>query len=161
MSRYTKYIAGGVLALAISGVAHAQTATQTVGFEVQTINQISVAAGSPSLVITTAVAGSQPTQATAASSYSITTNDTTKKITIEIDQNMPANVTLKATLAAPSGGTSAGAKTLSTTPVDAVTGVGKVVGSGLAINYTLDATVAAGVVAADTRIVTLTIVAGP
>jgi hypothetical protein len=159
MSRYSMFVACGAMCLA-SGVAHAQTASQTVGFEVQSINVLS-ATGSPSLVINTAVPGSQPTQATASGSYAITTNEASRKITIEIDTLMPANVTLKATLAAPTGASSAGPITLTTTPTDAVTAVATVAQSGLSISYTLDATVAAGVVPAGTRHVTLTIVAGP
>jgi hypothetical protein len=159
MSRYSMFVACGAVCLA-SGAAHAQTATQAVGFQVQAINVLS-AAGTPSLVITTAVPGSQPTQATASGSYSITTNDSSRKITVEIDANMPTGVTLGATLAAPGTGSSAGAVTLSTTPADAVTGIYRVIGSSLAISYTLDATVSAGIVPAGSRTVTLTIVAGP
>jgi hypothetical protein len=154
------FVAGAALSLVAGGVLHAQQATQSVGIEIQSINQIAVT-GSPSLVINTAVAGAQPTQATASASYAITTNDTVRKITVEINQNMPNNTLLKITMAPPTGGTSAGAITLSTTPQDAVTGFGMVTGTGLAIGYTLDATVAAGLLAPTTRTVTFTIVAGP
>ena len=57
-------------------LASAQTATQTVTFAVNAINQIS-ATGSPSLTVTTATAGSQPTDAIdAASTWAVTTNQT-------------------------------------------------------------------------------------
>jgi len=161
MSRYTK-ITAGVLALAITaGTLHAQSsANQTVTYEVQTINQIAVT-GSPSLTITTATAGSQPTEVTATGSYAITVNDTARKITIGLNSDMPTDVTLTATLAAPTGATSAGALTLSSTAQDAVTGITCVIGSALNIAYALDATVEAGVVASANKTVTLTIVAGP
>jgi hypothetical protein len=159
MSRYSMLVACGAVCL-VTTAAHAQTATQSVAFEVQAINVLS-AAGSPSLTITTAVPGSQPTQATAAGSYAITTNDSSKKITIQISGNMPPGVTLGATLTAPGTGTSAGAVTLSTTAVDAVTGIYRVIGSALPISYTLDALVTAGVVAPGARTVTLTIVSVP
>jgi len=159
MSRVRMFVAGTALSLA-AGIVQAQTATQSVGIQVQSINQITVA-GAPSLVINTAVAGSQPTQATASGTYAITTNDTSRIITVEIDSDMPANTTLKVTMAAPSGGTSTGPVTLSTTPQNAVTGFGMVIGSNLAIGYTLDATVSAGIIAATTRTVTFTIIAGP
>lgn len=160
MSRIRMFIAGTALSLTAGGIAHAQTATQVVGIQVQSINQIAVT-GSPSLVINAAVAGSQPTQATASGTYAITTNDTSRIVTVEIDNNMPANTTLKITMGAPSGGTSAGAVTLSTTPQNAVTGFGMVIGSALSIGYTLDATVSAGIIAATSRTVTFTIIAGP
>jgi hypothetical protein len=154
------------VALALIGVlvargAAAQTATQTVAFEVQAINQISVT-GSPSLIINSASAGGAPTAATASASYDITTNGTNEKITAQLDTDMPTGVTLSASLAAPSTGTSAGAKSLSqTTAQDMVTGISTESQTGLAINYTLNATAAAGVVPAGTRTVTYTITAGP
>ncbi|HXT13989.1 MAG TPA: hypothetical protein VN706_00065 [Gemmatimonadaceae bacterium] len=161
MSPCTKFAAGAALMLvALSGVSQAQ-ATQTVTFAVQEINQIS-ASGSPSLTISTATAGSQPTQATATGHYAITTNDSTRKITIALDDTMPTDVTLKATLAAPAAsGASAGALTLTKVAQDAVTGITQVAESNLLISYTLDALVTAGVVNSSTRTVTLTIVAGP
>ncbi|MGH7617015.1 MAG: hypothetical protein ACREPM_07305 [Gemmatimonadaceae bacterium] len=160
MSRVRRFIAGIALSLTAGGLAQAQTATQSVGIQVQSIDQITVA-GAPSLVINAAVAGSQPTQATASGTYAITTNDTSRIVTVEIDNDMPANTLLKITMAAPTGGTSAGAITLSSTPQNAVTGFGMVIGSGLAIGYTLDATVAAGLIASTSRTVTFTIIAGP
>ena len=151
------------LALAASAFAardaSAQTATQTVSYEVAAINEISVS-GSPSLLINDATPGSGLTSATAGGTYAITTNQTNRKITAEIDSNMPAGVTLSVSLAAPSGGTSAGAVTLSTTAQDVVTGVSNVNQSGLSISYGLSATVAAGVVPAGNRTVTYTITAG-
>src|SRR5262245_57955357 len=110
MSRYSMYLAVGALTLA--GAAQAQTATQSVSFEVQAINKNSVT-GSPSLVINTATAGSQPTQATYnTSTYSITTNQADRKITASINSDMPSGVTLKVNLTAPAGGSvSTGATT--------------------------------------------------
>ncbi|HET6230091.1 MAG TPA: hypothetical protein VFE05_08480 [Longimicrobiaceae bacterium] len=145
--------------LAFAGAAHAQTATQSVAYEVQAINQIAFT-GSPSLTISTATAGSAPTSVTANGSYAITTNETDRKITAELDSDMPAGTTLSVTLAAPSGATSAGAVSLSTTAQDVVTGISTVNQSGLNAGYTLAATVAAGVVPAGSREVTYTVVAG-
>ena len=145
----------------LSGAASlsAQTATQSVSFQVDAINQISVA-GSPSLVINTASAGSAPTQASAAATWSVTTNQTTAKITASINSAMPSGLTLQVNLSAPSGGTSAGAQTLSATAVDVVTGITKLAQSGIAIGYTLDATPGAGVISSTSRTVTYTITGG-
>lgn len=147
------------LAALSAGKAAAQSATQDVSFEVQAINQLTFS-GSPSLVISTATAGSAPTSATANATYAITTNETGRKITAGIDSDMPSGTTLSVSLAAPSGGTSAGAVQLGTTAQDVVTGVSTVNASGLNVTYTLQATAAAGVVPAGTRTVTYTIVAG-
>lgn len=159
--KYVRHAA--VLAVAAAAFAapraHAQTATQTVSYEVTAINEISVT-GSPSLVINDATAGSGLTSATASGTYAVTTNQTNRKITAQLDASMPAGVTLSVALAAPTGGTSAGVVSLSTTAQDVVTGVSSVNESGLSIGYTLSATVAAGVVPAGNRTVTYTITAG-
>lgn len=149
-----------LIACTAGAASAAGTATQDVNYEVQAINELAVS-GSPSLTISTAVAGSAPTQATnASSSYAITTNQSSRKITAAINTAMPAGVTLKATLAAPSGATSQGAVTLGTVAVDAVTGISTLNESGKTITYTLDATAAAGVVALSSKTVTYTIAAG-
>ena len=156
--RYAAALAVAASALAAHD-ASAQTATQTVSYEVAAINEISVA-GSPSLVINDATPGSGLTSATASGTYAITTNQANRKVTAQIDSNMPSGVTLSVTLAAPTGGTSAGAVNLSTVAQDVVTGVSNVNQSGLSIGYELSATVAAGVVPAGNKTVTYTITAG-
>lgn len=147
------------LLVGASGAAAAQTATQTVTFQVDAINQIAFS-GSPSLVINTATAGSNPTAATAGATWAVTTNQSTAKITASIASNMPAGLTLTVNLTAPTGGTSAGAQALSTTSVDVVTGITKIAEGALALSYSLVATAAAGVVASTTRTVTYTITGG-
>jgi len=139
----------------------AQTATQNVTVEVTAISRISVS-GAASLQINTAVAGSAPTQAThTSSSYSITTNETNQKITGSLSSNVATGLTLQVSLAAPSGGTSAGYRPLSTEAVNLVTGITKLNESSRTISFTLDATAAAGVVPSSTHILTYTVTAGP
>jgi hypothetical protein len=142
-----------------SSAAAAQTANQTVTFQVDAINQIAFS-GSPSLVINTATAGSAPTAATANVSWAVTTNQTGAKITASIGSNMPSGLTLTVNLASPTGGSSAGAQSLSTTSVDLVTGITKLAESSLNVGYSLSATPAAGVVSSTTRTVTYTITGG-
>lgn len=140
--------------------ALAQSATQTITFEVDAINQIAVA-GTPSLLINSASAGSAPTSVTSSgNTWAVTTNQTGAKITASIASAMPTGVTLSANLGAPSGAASAGLKALGTTAVDMVTGITKVNASGLSLSYQLDATAAAGVVTSATRVVTYTITGG-
>ncbi len=137
----------------------AQTANQSVTFQVDAINQVSVA-GSPSLTISTATAGSAPTQASANGTWSVTTNQTGAKVTASLNSAMPSGLTLQVNVGAPSGATSAGAQSLSTTAVDVVTGITKLAQSGMSLGYTLDATAAAGVVSSTSRTVTFTITGG-
>jgi hypothetical protein len=147
------------LMIGASSAAAAQTATQTVTFQVDAINQIAFS-GSPSLVINTATAGSAPTAATASASWAVTTNQSGAKITASIGSNMPAGLTLTASLAAPTGGSSAGAQSLSTIAVDLVTSITKLAEGSLGVTYSLSATPAAGVVSSTTRTVTYTITGG-
>ena len=144
-----------------AGSAAAQSATQNVTFEVAAINQISVSGGAQSLVVNSATAGSAPTSASATVSWAVTTNESNRKITAQLDEDMSANVTLTANMAAPTSGVSGGAKALSLTSAqDMVTSIDTQDASGLSLVYTLSATSAAGVVASDVRIVTYTILSG-
>ena len=151
---------GALVALAAVNTASAQTATQTVTFQVTAINQLAVT-GAPSLVINTAAAGSALTSVTsAANTWSVTTNQSGASITASIPTAMPAGLTLSANLTAPAGATSTGLTALGTTAVNVVTGITKLNAAALALSYQLDATAAAGVVSSATRVVTYTITGG-
>jgi hypothetical protein len=154
-----RILASMALVLGSASAASAQTATQVVTFQVTAINQISFA-GSPSLVVNTATAGSNPTSASDASAtWAVTTNQSNAKVTASINSAMPAGLTLSVALGAPAGTTSIG-NTLGTVAVDLVTGITKLAQNALSVTYTLDATPAAGVVASTTRTVTYTITGG-
>jgi hypothetical protein len=157
--RYAVAALAGLLALAARD-AQAQSANQTVTFEVQAINQIAVT-GSPSLIITTAVAGDAPTSVTAAGSYAITTNQSNRKITASLNTDMPSGVTLSVALTAPAGASApASPVVLTTSAQDVVTGVSLLNAPALSITYTLSATSAAGVVPSSSKTVTYTVTAG-
>ncbi len=130
------------LALIASSTAFAQSnvATQQVSINVSEIAIIAVQ-GSVSMTINQATAGQTPDAATASATYAVTTNGTQKKITAELDSDMPTGLTLNATMAAPSGASSAGKTTLSSSAVDLVTNVTKVRGNGLSLAYEAIATV--------------------
>ena len=155
--------AGRILAtmafLGAASVAQAQSATQNVTFQVNAINQISVA-GSPSLTINTATAGSAPTAATASATWAVTTNQSNAKITAQLDSDMPTGLSLTVNLGAPTGASSAGATALTSSSVDVVTGITKKAEGSLSVGYSLSATTAAGVVSSTSRTVTYTITGG-
>jgi len=159
MRKLTAILATG-LVLGASGLAMAgATANQTVTYEVQAINELSVSGSPDAIIVNAATAGSQPDEASnALTSYAITTNQS-RKITGAIDTAMPSGVTLKIALAAPTGGTSSGDVTLSATAADLVTGISTLAESGKAITYKLSALTTAGVVASAVKTVTLTIAA--
>jgi hypothetical protein len=145
-------------AMAAVNAFAANNVPQTITYQVTAINEISVSGNPGALIVNTAVAGSQPTAATdATTTYGITTNNSSKKITGAINTAMPANTSLKVTLAAPTGGSSAGQVTLTASAQDLVTGIATLAQSGLAISYEFSATLAAGVIASSQKTVTLTI----
>jgi hypothetical protein len=141
MTLIRRFILMTLLLGGFAGSAWAQNATQDVTVVVQEINAISVS-GNVTLTISGATAGSSPTDATnAASSYSLTTNGTSKKITAALDEAYASGITLKVALTAPTAsGSSAGEKTLGTSAVDVVTAVSNVAEGGLQISYTASAT---------------------
>jgi hypothetical protein len=137
------------------------TATQTITFSVNAIDQISVSGNPGAMSVSTATPGSGlDTVTDSSTTYDITTNQSGQKITAVIDSGMPAGVTLQVQLAAPAGATSAGFVTLSTLAADAVTGISTLNQTGLGITYKLSATPVAGSMSSDTRTVTLTITSG-
>jgi DNA-binding response OmpR family regulator len=154
----TTIVCGLLVTAAVS--ASAQTATQTVSFQVDAINLVGVA-GTPNLIVSAATPGSAPNSVTSAGeTWAVTTNQTGAKITASLASNMPAGLTLSATMAAPAGATSAGLQPLSTTAVDMVTTITRLSSPGLSLSYKLDATAAAGVVSTTSRVVTFTITGG-
>jgi hypothetical protein len=150
-------VVAAVLAVICSAAMAASSTTQVVTINVSNINEISVSAA-VTLTIATATAGADPDSVTNnATTYSITTNGSGKKIAGKIDSAMPTGLTLSANLAAPTGGTSVGYVSLTATNQDLVTGITKVKGTP-GITLKLDATPAADpTVTAITRTITYTI----
>ena len=112
------------------------------------------------MVINSAVAGAPPTtQLTSTAQYRVkVASGTTKQIKASINSAMPAGVTMTVSLVAPSGATSVGPVTLTTTPQTVVTNVTNTSFSpNLTITYTLSATSPAGVVASSNKTVTLAV----
>ena len=149
------------LLIGMCGMVYAaDNVNQTVTYSVSAINEISVSGNPAALLVSVATAGSEPDVDTDAStSYAITTNQSSKKITGVLNSAMPDNTLLKVTLTAPTGG-SASQVTLTATAQDLVTGISTLAESGLTISYELSATASAGVVASASKIVTLTVADG-
>jgi len=128
------------LLFGLCGIAQAaNTANQTVLYQVTDINAISVSGNPGTLIMNAATAGALPDAVSDSStSYSVTTNGTTKKITAKIDSAMPTDLALKVFLTAPNvSGASAIGAVLTTAEADVVTGIGPVVASDLTIRYEL------------------------
>lgn len=118
--------------------------------------------GTPTLRVTTSVAGTSLLPATDGSTtYTvINVTGTTKKLVAQLSSAMPTGLTLKATAVALGGGTSLGAVTLDTTPRDLVADIGTAFASK-SITYQLTADLTASVIASQTRTITYTLVTSP
>jgi hypothetical protein len=136
----------------------ASSAIQIINIPVATITAFTTSGNPSAFIINTAIPGMQPTdEVNATTTYSISTNESNKKITGMLNNNMPANTYLKIRLAAPSGATSTGDVILTTRPADLVTGITKIAESGKIITYTFSSTVAAGMITSGRRTVILTV----
>jgi hypothetical protein len=124
---------------------------------------IAVSGAASPLNIASAIAGSELMPASSNNStYSVTTTTANQKIVAHVEPALPAYVTLTVTLAAPGSGSSAGPVQLSATDQTLVNAiVTPATYTGLAIHYTLTATVRAGVMAATTYHVVFSVVEGP
>ena len=153
--------AASILAFSLNAFA-AGTAEQIVTFTIGASNEISVS-GPPGLMeILAAEAGSVPEAVIDNNTtISYSTNSSNKKITADIDLDMPTGVTLEAHIAAPGGaqGISQGSKPLSVTASDLVTGISKAAVQDETITYTLSATTTADPIENETRTVTFTLTA--
>jgi hypothetical protein len=98
---------------------------------------------------------------TDSTTYDVSNAAGTKKIVGRLNTAMPPHVNLTVQAVAPVGATSAGAVTLTASDQDLVTGIGVVTQNGLAMNFTLNATVQAGTISAGTKTLTLTLIDAP
>lgn len=128
-------------------------------FDSALADDITVSGNPGALIVNSATAGSDPDAASdATTTYGVDITTDNKKITGAINTAMPANTSLKVTLAAPSGATSVGQVTLSTSAQDLVTGLLNGTNeNGLSITYEYSSTIEAGVISSSSKTVTLTI----
>ena len=142
-------LVGGLLCLG-GGLAGAQSLT--------------ISANPPAMIISTAVAGSDPTSVTnATTTYTTKTNNALNKLKItgRLTAIMPAGMSLAINLTPVASGVSNGSVVLSTVAQDLMGPITNTANQTKTITYTLSATAAAGVVASTTRTVTLTLAAWP
>ncbi|MFC1552047.1 hypothetical protein ACFL6P_05705 [Candidatus Latescibacterota bacterium] len=154
-------IVAAVASISVSAFA-AQSSEQLVSFTIGASNEISVS-GSPGLFeILAPAAGENPVPVSDnTTSISYSTNSSNKKITGDLDSDMPAGVTLALHVASPGGaqGISQGAQPLSIAAADLVTGISKAAVADATITYTLSATTTADPVDNASRTVTFTMTA--
>lgn len=169
MNRFLSVFLVSVLSVGLLQFASAQsTATQDVTINVAQITTLDVNGGGVTFDFSSsdATAGSGTASLTETRSYSLFTNvpngssGNGVKITGALGAAFASGITLKANLSAPSaGGSSQGAKTLSTTDTDLVTAIGPTAESSININYTAEITPSAAPNSGSTETVTYTVTA--
>ncbi|MGV8118140.1 MAG: hypothetical protein AB2L14_00100 [Candidatus Xenobiia bacterium LiM19] len=134
-----------ILSITAGNALAGNKTTQTITFVIPSINNMSVSGPPAQLEVFTrsdvqAVFEAQDSSTT----YNFYTNRKNRIITGAIDQDTPNNTQLQVKFEAPSGGSSTGFVTLSTTPRTLVAGISKEKASNLPITYKLLATREAG-----------------
>ena len=135
----TLFALGSLQIAPAQGGPVADDASHTVTIDLAEMNAISVG-GDVEIVLDAVTAGQDPTPQTAESGYRLTTNSTqARKVTASIDGFEEDGITLAAELSTPGSGASAGEKVLSSSPVNLITEIEQVAGSG-DITYRASAT---------------------
>lgn len=158
MNKHNVIVIGSLFLHFSLSLAASNVATQTVTFSIDPITEISISGDPAPLTTTTATAGNDPIDVTDTStSYAVTTNGSSEKVTVSIDSPMPTGTMLCIMATAPVGATSVGSVDLSTSNQNLVTGITQVAQANLQVSYTFEATAAAGVLSSTSRIVTFTL----
>ncbi len=143
----------GVSLVAGDVAAQDPTATGVVNYEVEAIREIRFTGLVEALVI----AGSGDLAGvTGITTWGLTTNVGSQKVTGQVDQELETGLTLSLELEAPGTATASEAD-LGVAATDLVTGIGQVDAAGLTATFRLRADPTAGAVAATSRTVTLTL----
>lgn len=146
MKRFLRFI--GLALMAQAAAAGASGAQETM---------LELSGDPQGLIVWSATAGFAPDPAEAnGTTYSLVAADPSY-IEVQLEVPLPAGVTLRILLEAPPGASSAGVITLSTTPQVAVSSIPPGSYAGLAIQYELSVTTAAGVVPLSTQLVGFTL----
>ena len=127
------------------------------------VGTITVGAAPALLRVNSAVAGFQPGAKTGTSTITVKAARANKpqKIMVQLNAAMPAGLTLSLDMTAPTGATAAGTVALDATARELMGNITNLTNETETLTYTFTATVAAGVVAAQSRTVTFTITAWP
>lgn len=128
-----------------------------------TVGTVTVGAAPGLLRVNAAVAGLEPTAVTGTSTITVKAQKANKpqKITAQLNAAMPAGLTLTLDMTAPTGATAQGTVTLDATARALMGNITNLTAETETLTYTFTATTAAGVVAAQSRTVTFTILAWP
>lgn len=128
-----------------------------------TVGTVTASAGPPLLRVNSAAAGFEPNPVTGTATITVAAQKANKpqQVTAQLNAPMPAGLTLTLEMTAPTGATSSGTVTLDATARALMGNITNTTPETETLTYTFTATTAAGVVAADSRTVTFTILSWP
>ncbi|MEP0546793.1 MAG: hypothetical protein ABJF88_07670 [Rhodothermales bacterium] len=161
--RVTAFFALLVLCTGLATTAQAQSDAQDVTIVVPSVNAFEIPTNAVTITVVAPAAGQQTgTGSNASTGYNLTTNNSSMKITGQLDALYPTGISLQVLLGTPtaSSGGSAGTTTqttLSTSAQDLITGISRAYGSNVTIGYTASATAGAVPNAGVTQTVTYTL----
>ena len=146
------------LVVGLSFAEAATTATALITYSIGSIDSIAISGNPPPFVVHSAIPGSGPSSASDSStSYTISTNNSGRKITGVLNSNMPTGVTFSVNLQAPTGAVSSGLTALSAAEAILVTGISNSSEGNLTITYTLTVDASAAPTIGSVNAVTYTI----
>jgi len=133
--------------------------TTTINYSVAAINELNMRDIAFTLSIEEATAGQELTPMHVEGLYDLTTNCAldSKKMTAQINTNMPSGVVLALGIEAATGALSSSIASLTSTPQNCMTGIDATAQSDLRLNLDLQATVSAGVVPSASKTLTVTL----
>lgn len=123
----------------------ANTAQQVIHFEVRPVNELTIS-GQPTKIVIVTTEGVEGEATEASTTYAISTNEASKKITGSLTHTLPPGVSLTINLGAPEGCSSTGEKELTGTAADLVTGISRRSARACPIIYKVQAKKGSGTV---------------
>jgi hypothetical protein len=147
------------LIMSFSGISFAAgNDATTINYSVAAINELNIDDDTLNVAVDTGVAGEQPLPDMIEGTYDLTTNCTadSKKITAQINSNMPSGTTLMLGIEAATGASSS-SPNLSSTVQDCMVMIDATAQANLRFNLNLQATVSAGVISSAGKTLTLTL----
>lgn len=142
MKNFKNIFTIALFVLGFANVVQAQSnnSSQQVSVNVAEIDVISIS-GNVAFTFSQATAGKSLDSVTGSASWSVSTNGRNRKITAELDSDLPKGLDLKVGMEAPNGAHSTGMKELSAKPKHLIQNLTSVSQSGMAINYEVTAKV--------------------
>jgi len=154
-----KGIIATILILSPSVIQAASNDTSTINYSVAAINELNLDGGPYDLTVDTATAGQEPELVTYEGTYDITTNCGTnaKKITAQLNSDMPDDTFLWFDMAPPTGAASVWMDPITSASQNIITGIDATAQANISFIIDLEAWATAGVIESASKTLTVTL----